>query len=48
MPLIAGALFAMLGRARDRRGKPVSTLEAFWPAYLFALAYAVVRHLAAK
>jgi len=47
IPLFAGAVFAMVGRSRDRRGKPVSALETFMPAYAFALAMAVVRHFAA-
>jgi len=47
-PILAGAAFAWIGGRRERKGKPVSSLEAFWPAYAFALAMAVVRYYGAE
>jgi hypothetical protein len=47
-PFIAGILFSFIGRRRERKGKPVTTLEAFWPAFSFALAMAVVRYYGAE
>jgi hypothetical protein len=43
-PVVAGAVFTAVGRRRNRKGKRVSALETFWPAYTFALALAVARH----
>src|SRR5688500_18546512 len=46
-PLVVAAAFAWIGGRRERKGKHVSALEAFWPAYTFALAMAVVRYFGA-
>lgn len=47
-PFISGILFSFIGRRRERKGKPVTNLEAFWPAFSFALAMAVVRYFGAE
>ena len=47
-PFVAGILFSFIGNRRERKGKPVTTLEAFWPAFSFALAMAVVRYFGAE
>ena len=47
-PIVAGALFANVGRVREKHNKRVSSLEEFWSAFAFALAAAIVRYLAAR
>ena len=47
-PIVAGTLFALYGRGRLRKGKEISALEEFWPAFSFALAIAVVRYFGAE
>lgn len=46
-PITAGIVFAAAGRRRRRKGKRVTGLEAFWPAFAFALAMALVRYFGA-
>lgn len=47
-PVLIGLLMARLGRWRARRDKPEHGLEAFWPAWAFALCLGLVRVLWAK
>ena len=47
-PIIAGVTFATIGRLRADELKAVSALEAFWPAFAFALAMAIARFLGAS
>jgi peptidoglycan/LPS O-acetylase OafA/YrhL len=47
VPFLAGWLFSVIGNSRERRGKHVSTVEEFWPAFAFALAMAGVRYFGA-
>lgn len=42
-PVLIGLLMARLGRWRTRRDKPEHGLEAFWPAWAFALCLGLVR-----
>jgi hypothetical protein len=42
-PLATGAVMAMLGAQRARRGQTVLRIDRFWYSYLFALALAIVR-----
>jgi uncharacterized membrane protein YfcA len=46
-PLLAAWLFSVIGNVRERKGKRVSAVEQFWPAFTFALALAVVRYFGA-
>lgn len=46
-PFLAGWLFGVIGNVRERKGKRVSAMEEFWPAFTFALALAVVRYFRA-
>lgn len=46
-PITAGIVFAAVGRRRARKAKRVTGLEAFWPAFAFALAMALVRYFGA-
>ena len=46
-PFVAAWLFSILGNVRARKGKRVSAVEEFWPAFAFALALAVVRYFGA-
>ncbi|HEX7151900.1 MAG TPA: hypothetical protein VF618_10460 [Thermoanaerobaculia bacterium] len=47
-PLLAGGVFAAIGRRRVRKGKRASALEAFLPAFVCALALALVRYYGAS
>lgn len=42
-PLAIGAIMALLGRTRDKRGQLLVRLDRFGYAYLFALSMALVR-----
>lgn len=42
-PLATGAVMALLGAQRARRGQTVLRIDRFWYSYLFALALAIVR-----
>ena len=47
IPTVAGLVFALVGRRRRRAGKQVSSLEAFVPAFAFALAMSATRYFGA-
>ena len=47
IPMVAGVVFALVGRRRRRAGKQVSSLEAFVPAFAFALAMSAARYFGA-
>ncbi len=47
-PLAVGALMAILGRWRARRGDPLFRIDRFFYGYLFAFSFALVRFAFAK
>lgn len=47
-PVLAGLCMSALGAWRRRRGQRVLRIDRFAYGYLFALAFAVVRHLGAE
>jgi hypothetical protein len=46
-PIAVGAIMALLGRLRARKGSPLVQLDHFGYAFTFAFALALVRFLAA-
>ena len=44
-PIFAGALMAMVGRARSKRGQNLVQLDRFGYAFIFAFAMALVRFI---
>jgi hypothetical protein len=47
-PLLAGAVMSLVGAWRRRRGQPVVRIDRFAYGYLFAVAMALVRYVAAN